>query len=407
MFSTKKRLIERTGYNNVGRYDYLKLLATEFQTSKSKEARKQVLANLSNFAYDPVNYDYMRQLRIVDLFLHVLSEPDKILVQFAIGGICNLCLDPINKEYIIRNQGVQLIKPLLSSDDEQSTLSAITTLMFLVTDTSREQIITPELINQLVYLSNSSNNRIKNLIETGDKVLVVRKVTEDDVMNFAKLTDDYNPIHVSAERKVVHGALLNGFLSGVLGTKLPGPGTIVVHQSLHYPKPCYAGDTIEITVTVLSARKIIKFLFILSIALLENYVSVSEKITTENININITHVNSSTVPTKVPGCLCGIFLSGSKKKIKELPEGDPVITHDIFEEFPNNSDGNKSCIKKCLSIIVKHLPNSPTIICSSLNRDCYKERAQLFIKNSSDKWIRTNLSAGREFCCKDNLPYKC
>lgn len=36
MFSTKKRLIERTGYNNVGRYDYLKLLATEFQTSKSK-----------------------------------------------------------------------------------------------------------------------------------------------------------------------------------------------------------------------------------------------------------------------------------------------------------------------------------------------------------------------------------
>ncbi|XP_057325954.1 armadillo repeat-containing protein 7 [Microplitis mediator] len=163
MFSTKKRLIERTGYNNVGRYDYLKLLATEFQTSNSKEARKQVLANLSNFAYDPVNYDYMRQLRIVDLFLHALSESDKIFVQFAIGGICNLCLDPINKEYIIRNQGVQLIKPLLSSDDEQSTLSAITTLMFLVTDTSREQIITPELINQLVFLSNSSNNRIKNL----------------------------------------------------------------------------------------------------------------------------------------------------------------------------------------------------------------------------------------------------
>lgn len=103
-----------------------------------------------------------------------------------------------------------------------------------------------------------SDSVVKRKIETGDKVLVVRKVTEDDVMNFAKLTDDYNPIHVSAERKVVHGALLNGFLSGVLGTKLPGPGTIVVHQSLHYPKPCYAGDTIEITVTVLSARKIIK-----------------------------------------------------------------------------------------------------------------------------------------------------
>lgn len=36
MFSTKKRLIERTGYNNIGRYDYLKLLATEFKTTQSR-----------------------------------------------------------------------------------------------------------------------------------------------------------------------------------------------------------------------------------------------------------------------------------------------------------------------------------------------------------------------------------
>ncbi|XP_074112942.1 uncharacterized protein LOC141536363 [Cotesia typhae] len=303
MFSTKKQLIERTGYNNTGRYDYLKLLSTEFKTSKSREARKQVLANLSNFAYDPVNYDYMRQLRIVDLFLHVLSESDKVFVQYAIGGLCNLCLDPINKEYIIRNHGVQLIKPLLLSDDEPSLLSAITTLIFLITETSRAEIITPELINQLVSLSHSSNNRVKNLatiflqdycgfndtetsavsikltrrlsissrkfttssefdferkFKVGDKVSVVRKITDDDVINFAKLTNDYNPIHVSAEKKLVHGALLNGFLSGVLGTKLPGPGTIVVHQTLNFPKPCYAGDTIDITIEILSARKIIK-----------------------------------------------------------------------------------------------------------------------------------------------------
>ncbi|KAH0564349.1 hypothetical protein KQX54_011534 [Cotesia glomerata] len=94
--------------------------------------------------------------------------------------------------------------------------------------------------------------------KVGDKVSVVRKITEDDVMNFAKLTNDYNPIHVSAEKKLVHGALLNGFLSGVLGTKLPGPGTIVVHQTLNFLKPCYAGDTIDITIEILSARKIIK-----------------------------------------------------------------------------------------------------------------------------------------------------
>ncbi|XP_034950824.1 armadillo repeat-containing protein 7-like [Chelonus insularis] len=164
MFSTKKRLIERTGYNNIGRYDYLKLLATEFKTTKSREAKKQTLANLANFAYDPINYDYIRELRILDLFLHILSEPDKILVRYAIGGICNLCLDPLNKAYILRNQGRQLILPLIFSNDEESVLSALTTLMFLITNSSKASIVTPDLINRLTELSNSSNKRIKNLV---------------------------------------------------------------------------------------------------------------------------------------------------------------------------------------------------------------------------------------------------
>ncbi|KAJ8956946.1 hypothetical protein NQ318_014365 [Aromia moschata] len=57
--------------------------------------------------------------------------------------------------------------------------------------------------------------------------------------------------------------------------------------------------------------------------------------------------------------------------------------------------------------IIKHLPKSSEILCSIVDRDrVYKERAYLFIKNYSDKWYGTNLSAGREFCCKDNMPYK-
>jgi len=50
------------------------------------------LANLANFAYDPINYGYMRQLQIIDLFLHTLSENNPKLIRFAIGGICNLSL---------------------------------------------------------------------------------------------------------------------------------------------------------------------------------------------------------------------------------------------------------------------------------------------------------------------------
>lgn len=94
--------------------------------------------------------------------------------------------------------------------------------------------------------------------QIGKRVSVERTITDDDIIEFAKLTNDYNPIHIDQPEKIVHGALLNGLLSGVLGTKLPGPGTIVVEQLIRYPKPCYAGDTVQITVEILSARKIVK-----------------------------------------------------------------------------------------------------------------------------------------------------
>ena len=55
------------------------------------DAKEQVLANLANFSYDPVNYDYLRELKVTTLFLETLSENNKTLVRFAIAGICNLC----------------------------------------------------------------------------------------------------------------------------------------------------------------------------------------------------------------------------------------------------------------------------------------------------------------------------
>lgn len=49
------------------------------------DAKEQVLANLANFAYDPSNYQYLRQLQVLDLFLDSLSEENETLVKFAIG----------------------------------------------------------------------------------------------------------------------------------------------------------------------------------------------------------------------------------------------------------------------------------------------------------------------------------
>ncbi|XP_015397125.1 armadillo repeat-containing protein 7 isoform X4 [Neofelis nebulosa] len=74
---------------HVGRLGYLQALVTEFQETESQDAKEQVLANLANFAYDPSNYQYLRQLQVLDLFLDSLSEENENLVEFAIAKIPN------------------------------------------------------------------------------------------------------------------------------------------------------------------------------------------------------------------------------------------------------------------------------------------------------------------------------
>ena len=70
------------------------------------------------------------------------------------------------------------------------------------------------------------------------------------------MTGDFNCVHVG-DNGVVHGVLLNGFVSAILGTKLPGPGYVVVEQSMTFPNPFRAGDELEISVEIAQARKIV------------------------------------------------------------------------------------------------------------------------------------------------------
>ena len=103
------------------------------------EYRLQVLANLANFAYDPINYDHFRKLNILDLFLDVIAEDtDEKAIEFAMGGVCNCCLDKLNKEYLVKNDGVELTIKCLSSANEETVLSAITTLMYLITPATKK-----------------------------------------------------------------------------------------------------------------------------------------------------------------------------------------------------------------------------------------------------------------------------
>ncbi|KAL3640808.1 hypothetical protein CASFOL_015776 [Castilleja foliolosa] len=91
MFTNDQRQKERTGKYGSPRLQHLQELVSQFQNASSEEIKEKVVANLGNFAYDPYNYTFLRQLNVLELFLDCLTEPNERLVEFALGGICNAC----------------------------------------------------------------------------------------------------------------------------------------------------------------------------------------------------------------------------------------------------------------------------------------------------------------------------
>jgi hypothetical protein len=166
MFATFTQLQEKRGKSGTSRFVHLQRLVTEFQDilQESKndgkyfvsiyevlEGKEQVLANLGNFAYDPINYDHFVSLCIIDLFLDCLEDPNPKLVEFAIGGLCNCCVgnllektpvdttDPRICKVIEESDGIPLILKCLSSNCEETVLSAITTLYYILPVVDQKQ----------------------------------------------------------------------------------------------------------------------------------------------------------------------------------------------------------------------------------------------------------------------------
>jgi phosphotransacetylase/acyl dehydratase len=101
-------------------------------------------------------------------------------------------------------------------------------------------------------------NRVFDEIAVGDTASIVRTLTEQDIELFGVVSGDLNPSHLDPayahtgifHRVVAHGMWGGGLISAVLGTRLPGPGTIYLSQDLHFRLPIAIGDTITTTVTV-------------------------------------------------------------------------------------------------------------------------------------------------------------
>jgi len=91
------------------------------------------------------------------------------------------------------------------------------------------------------------------------QVQVVKRFTQSDLEQFAQFTGDHNYIHsleTPMKERRVHGALLNAVVAGIMGTQLPGPGTVVLEQSFKFLKPCRLETDTLVTVRLLQSRKI-------------------------------------------------------------------------------------------------------------------------------------------------------
>ncbi len=99
----------------------------------------------------------------------------------------------------------------------------------------------------------------------GQTASVGKTITEADILLFAAVSLDTNPVHMNAEaaaasifkERVAHGMLSAGLISAVLGTQLPGAGTVYLAQTLQFRRPVKIGDTVTATaeVTALDAEK--------------------------------------------------------------------------------------------------------------------------------------------------------
>lgn len=93
---------------------------------------------------------------------------------------------------------------------------------------------------------------------TGTIARMERLITEEDIQSFARLSGDYSPIHMDEEYakntrfkgRIAHGMLTAGFISAVLGTQLPGDGTIYLSQTLKFMAPVRIGETVVVEVEV-------------------------------------------------------------------------------------------------------------------------------------------------------------
>lgn len=115
-------------------------------------------------------------------------------------------------------------------------------------------------------------------LEPGQTASVSKTITEADLLLYSAVSTDTNPVHIDAEaasrsvfkERVAHGMLSAGLISAVLGTRLPGPGTIYVSQTLRFRAPVRIGATVTARVEVTALDPVHKRVTLKTVCLVGN-----------------------------------------------------------------------------------------------------------------------------------------
>ncbi len=111
-------------------------------------------------------------------------------------------------------------------------------------------------------MSEMKEARLQDL-EVGQSFTTINVVKDADIVKFAEVSGDVNPIHLDEEyakksifgERIAHGMISASYVSAIFGTKFPGPGSIYLSQSLKFKAPVKIEDTVETTVTIIELNE--------------------------------------------------------------------------------------------------------------------------------------------------------
>ncbi|XP_065360972.1 armadillo repeat-containing protein 7 isoform X2 [Calliphora vicina] len=167
MFSSHNHLKRKTPEQGINRQEFIEHLVEEYYTS-TNAAQEQVTANLANFAYDPINWDYLKTAEVLKLFFELLQTPNEKFQLHGSAGLCNICLDHEAHNYIVKSQNFNKIKDLLIKTKNLNVILNILTLLYQLlshSESTKNFILCGTILKQIQHFKTlyEKDQRIVNI----------------------------------------------------------------------------------------------------------------------------------------------------------------------------------------------------------------------------------------------------